>query len=198
MVGQPFSTRPSYLQSIRGLLRLHQLTAAGQDESADADAIRDNLERPWYELSEIERQCVAGLSEDLYSITEASGQPLQTTPQAQRKLLEAIDAREAGDWDKALEILRRWGRYLDPAQLSFLRGSVWHKAGDNETAATFYEHATRLNPDDDHFMCMHLSALRMSDAGAAIARGTSSPALNATSPSSWRKRRTFLPRPRVG
>ena len=31
---RPFSTRPAYVQSIRGLLRLHALSLLGQDETA--------------------------------------------------------------------------------------------------------------------------------------------------------------------
>src|ERR1700677_1576950 len=100
MIGHPFSTRPAYVQSIRGLLRLHRLAETGNDESPEADAIRDNLERPWHELSEIEKQRIAGLSEDLYSISEPVSQALQMVPQAQRKVLEAIEARQSGGWDK--------------------------------------------------------------------------------------------------
>jgi tetratricopeptide (TPR) repeat protein len=151
MPGHPFSTTPAYVQSIRGLLRLHQLAEAGKDESPEADAIRDNLERPWHELSEIEKQRIAGLSEDLYSISEPVGQALEMEPQAQRKVREAIAARQAGSWDKALKLLRTWGKYLDPAVLSFLRATVWESAGDSETAAIFYEHAARLDPGDDPF-----------------------------------------------
>jgi tetratricopeptide (TPR) repeat protein len=152
----------------RGLLRLHVLTEAGQDDSPEADAIRDNLEHPWYVLSEAEKKRISGLSEDLYSISEPVGQPLPMNPQAQRKLLETIEARQAGDWDNALELLRRWGTHLDPAVLSFLRGSVWQEAGDCDTAIPFYQHAARLAPRDDKFACMYLSALRKSDVGAAL------------------------------
>ena len=170
MVRQPFSTRPAYVQSVRGLLQLHVLTEAGQDESPEADAIRDSLERPWYELSEAEKNRVTGLSEDLYSINESSGQPLPMNPQAQRKVLEAVEARQAGEWDKALALLRRWGKHIDPAVLSFLRGSVWQEAGDSETAILFYQHAARLDPGDDKFTCIYLSALRKSNFGAALTR----------------------------
>jgi tetratricopeptide (TPR) repeat protein len=168
MVGQPFSTRPAYVESIRGLLRLHILAETGQDESSEADAIRDSLERPWYDLSEAEKKRISGLSADLYSMSEPAGEPRPMNPQAQRKLLEAVEARQAGDWDEALELLRRWGKHLDPAVLSFLRGSVWQEAGDSDTAIPFYQHASRLDPRDDKFMCMYLSALRKSDLVAAL------------------------------
>jgi uncharacterized protein HemY len=70
-------------------------------------------------------------------------------PQARRKLVEALQARQAGEWDKALELFRRWGKYLDPAVLAYLRGSVWQEAGDSATAALFFAEAGRLAPDND-------------------------------------------------
>src|SRR5260370_1197618 len=96
MSRKPYSSRPAYVQSIRGLLRLHELAQSGQDESPEADAIRDSLERPWYELSEVEKKRIAGLSEDLYAISEPPSQPHDMKPQAQRKLLEADTARQSG------------------------------------------------------------------------------------------------------
>lgn len=86
MVRKPFSTRPAYVESIRGLLRLHALTQNGGDETPEADAIRDGLERPWYELSEPEKKRITGLSEDLYSITDPRSEPLPMSPEAQKKL----------------------------------------------------------------------------------------------------------------
>jgi len=47
---------------------------------------------------------------------------------------------------------------------------VWELAGDSETAVPFYEHASRLAPDDDKFACMYLSALRKAEPAAALTR----------------------------
>ena len=134
---RPFSTSPSYVQSIQGLLRLHELTLKGEDESPEAEAVRDSLDRPWTGLSEVEQKRITGLSEDLYSISNPSGEPIPTNPQAKRKLLEAIEARQSGEWDKALELLRRWGKYLEPAELSSSGGFVWQEAGDNQRPRYF-------------------------------------------------------------
>src|SRR5438128_1578419 len=137
MAKHPFSTNPSYMQSIRGLHRLHELFVAGKSEDPDADAVRDSLERPWNCLSEAEQNRITGLSEDLYSIGEPPGEVLPMNPLVQRKLVEAYEARQAGKWDRALELLRRWGRYLEPPLLSYLRGSIWDEAGDHATAVLF-------------------------------------------------------------
>src|SRR6185312_16924142 len=122
MARHPFSTNPGYIQTIRGLHQIHALTLAGQDDSPEADAIRDRLDRPWYDLSEIEKQRIKGLSEDLYSISDPSQELLPSNPQVQRKLIEISEAKQIGKWDQALELLRRWSRYIDPALLAFLRG----------------------------------------------------------------------------
>jgi tetratricopeptide (TPR) repeat protein len=167
---QPYSTRPAYLQSIRGLLRLHSMSENGRDDSPEAAAIRDALERPWYELSEAEKKRLTGLSEDLYSLGDPKSDPLPMNPQAQRKLVEALDARQSGDWDGALELLRHWGKYIDRAMLAWLRGTVWNAAGDSETAMPFYEHAAQLDPSNDRYTGMYLVALRNSQPELALAR----------------------------
>jgi hypothetical protein len=58
-------------------------------------------------------------------------------------LVEMFDARQAAEWDKALELLRHWGRYLTSFQLSFLRGAIWEEAGDPTIAALFFDHAAQ-------------------------------------------------------
>jgi tetratricopeptide (TPR) repeat protein len=167
---RPFSTSPSYLQSIQGLLRLHELTVSGNEDSSEAEAIRDSLERPWIGLSATEQKRITGLSEDLYSISNPRGNPPPANPQAQRKLLEASQALESGDWDGALDLLRRWGKFLDAAILSFLRGTIWRDAGDNETAVLFYRHAVQLDPSEVSFAVMYLSTLDKTDPVAADQR----------------------------
>ncbi len=165
MARHPFSSSPSYLRNIRGLRELHALTLAGFDESPEADAVRDSLEGPWYDLSEIERQRLKGLSADLYSISDPIEQPLPSNPQVQRKLRESYEANQLGKWDQALDLLRRWGRHVDPALLSFLRGTIWQAAGDNETAVLFFEHASRLDPQS--YKTIYLWTLGCTDPDAA-------------------------------
>lgn len=165
-----FSTDADYVQSVQGLHRLHALSAAGNDDEPEADAVRASLEHPWVRLSEAERRRIAGLSEDLYTISEPAPAALPMNPEAQRKLVEAFEARRAGQWDEALELLRRWGRQVDPALVSYLRGSVWMDAGDYATAALFLRHAAQLEPANENYASLYLLALSRSDLRAAVAR----------------------------
>ena len=157
MTRRPFSTSPSYVQSIQGLLQLHELTLKGEDESPEAEAIRDSLERPWIGLSEVERKRITGLSEDLYSVSEPSGEPISTNPQAQGKLMEAIEARQAGEWDKALqELLRRWGKYWNPLCCLTIVGTFGRERGIIKRPRGFTSMQLESDPSDEQFKAMYL------------------------------------------
>jgi tetratricopeptide (TPR) repeat protein len=169
---QPFPVNPNYQTVIRGLLRMHRLTIDGQFESPEADAIRDAMDGPWEALSDVERKRIGGLSEDLNAISDSmSAQaPLEMNPQVQEKLVQAYDARQRGEWDRALELLRRWGRYAPPALISYLRGTIWQEAGDAGTAAVFVEHACRLEPENGKYHAELLRVLKTANPAEAATR----------------------------
>ncbi|MHB1423788.1 MAG: tetratricopeptide repeat protein [Gemmataceae bacterium] len=169
---KPMTMSPSYLAMVRGTRELHQLLAAGKDDSLEADALRDATDGPWQALSELERNRVRNLSEDLYSLTEAPPPPQPMNPQAQAKLLETFEARKQGEWDRALDLLRRWRAYIDPSLVSYLRGSIWLEAGDPETAALFYRHAYKLEPANGIYQAMALYCLNLVSPSAALKEAT--------------------------
>src|SRR5438034_6784149 len=94
MVAKPLTMNPNYLAMLRGTRELHQLLAAGKDDSPEAEAIRDATDGPWEALSEVERNRVRNLSEDLYSLVEPPPAVQPMNPQAQAKLNEAFEARQ--------------------------------------------------------------------------------------------------------
>jgi tetratricopeptide (TPR) repeat protein len=169
---QPFPVNPSYLTVIRGLLRLHRLTVNGQFESPEADIIHDAMDGPWEALSDVERKRIGGLSEDLNAISDSTSAqaPLEMNPQVQEKLVQAYEARQRGEWDKALELLRRWGRYAPAALISYLRGRIWQAAGDAGTAAVFFEHASRLEPANGNYQAALLHVLKTAGPEVAATR----------------------------
>src|SRR5438309_11948192 len=136
----------NYRAYVRGVRELHQLSVAGKKDSPEADAIRDATDGPWEALSEVERKRVGNLSEDLYSLIEPTPASQPMNPLAQAKLNEAFEARQRGEWDRALELLRKWAPFLSPDVVSFFRGKTWLDAGDTESAVLFLEHACRLQP----------------------------------------------------
>ncbi len=98
--------------------------------------------------------------------------PQPMTAEAQAKLLEAFEARQRGEWDKALDLLRRWRAHIDPSLVSYLRGSIWLEAGDPETAALFYAHAHKLEPTNGNYQAMTLYSLNIADSAAALKEAT--------------------------
>jgi tetratricopeptide (TPR) repeat protein len=161
---------PNYRAYVRGVRELHQLSVAGQDDSPEAAAIRDATDGPWEALTEVERERAGNLSEDLYSLVEPPPAAQPMTPEAQAKLNEAIAATSRGEWDRALELLRRLPAFLSPDGVSFFRGKIWLDAGDTETAVLFLEHASRLQPDNGSYLTILLYALEKVNPSAAQAR----------------------------
>jgi tetratricopeptide (TPR) repeat protein len=150
---KPFPENSNYRSEIRALLRLHRLWVEGKGESPEADAVRDATDGHWELLSEVERKRVRGLSEDLNSIEdqESYQRAAERNPHVRTKLAEVYEARQRGDWDRALALLRTLEKEAPPALVSYLRGSIWLEAGDPEVAVTFIAHATRLEPDNTSY-----------------------------------------------
>jgi tetratricopeptide (TPR) repeat protein len=161
---------PNYRAYVRGVRELHQLAVVGNEDSPEADAVRDATDGPWEALTEVERERVGSLSEDLYSLVEPPPAAQPMTPEAQANLNEAIEATQRGEWDRALEMLRRLKTFLSPDGLSFFRGKIWLEAGDPETAVLFLEHACRLRPENGSYLTLFLDALEKVNPGAARAR----------------------------
>lgn len=135
-----------------GLLRLHQLSLSGEDESQEADHVREAMNELWEDLSKVEKDRFTGLSKDLYAISDGPAQPFEpiSAEQTQAKLGEVIEARERGDWDLALDLLRRWEKHIPPAIVSHQRGEIWQSACEPGVAAVFFSHASHIEPDNEN------------------------------------------------
>lgn len=156
---QPLPQSPAYQEVVRGLLRMHQYTIDGQDDSEEADALREAMGGPWERLTSIERARVAGLSKDLYTITDPPEMPTSESmnAEAQAKLAEGFEACERGEWDRALELLRAWGKFLSAPRLAYLQATIWEGAGDRAVAAVFLEHACQLDPHNENYREMFVN-----------------------------------------
>jgi hypothetical protein len=149
---RPVSESRNYQVVIDGLLRMHRFALDGLYESNAADALRESMSEPWEGLTDAERKRVTGLSQDLYEISDDdSGRVTEPmTNEAQWKLNKAYEGREQGEWDRALEVLRRWGKYVPPALLAYLRGTIWRAMGNTEVAAVFFKHTAELEPEREN------------------------------------------------
>ena len=54
--------------------------------------------------------------------------------------------------------------------VSYVRGGIWLEAGDPATAALFFEHASKLQPDNENYLAMLLHTLSLSDPDEAHRR----------------------------
>lgn len=61
---------PAYLESERLLRQLHDCFLAGMHDSPEADYIRDQMDDPWYAMTEEEKEEIGQLSERLYAEAE--------------------------------------------------------------------------------------------------------------------------------
>ena len=76
------------------LMRLNELIEAGQDEDAEGDAVRDEMDMHWYRMDDRQRQRMRHLSVDLQQLSEVHGKPDQT---------EAVDQ----EWANELQLARK-------------------------------------------------------------------------------------------
>jgi tetratricopeptide (TPR) repeat protein len=170
MASREPTNSPAFRLVVKGLLQLHELSRQGQDDSAEAEAVRDALDGPLSILNDTDKERAQWLSEDLYSVSgpdeSATLQPM--TAEAQLALTEAVEARESGEFDRALKLIRRWESYISPALLSYLRGTVWLDAGYPEVAAVFLKHASELDASNGNYRATYLTALDQSDPKSAL------------------------------
>ena len=148
-----------------GLVALHRLDRAGQDDSSEAESIRDSLDAPLDALNGAEKERAQWLSEDLYSIGEPPstvvGKPM--TPEAQRQLNEAIEARQSREWDRSLSLLRLCKDHVSPAQLSCMRGRIWEEIGYPVVAGAFFAYASESDPANANYRSLYMASLAESD-----------------------------------
>src|SRR5580704_12205327 len=97
----------SYRKVLDGLVRMHQLFVVGERESDEVKQLRDDIDEPYSDLDEEEREAIEGLSTDLLDVETITSEPtLDDIPPAGAKVQEALLAQHAGNYDDALKLLR--------------------------------------------------------------------------------------------
>ncbi len=143
----PTRSEAPVLTYARLLYRLHLLIAEGKGDHEEADALRDEMDAPGYALNQKEHARVGGLSEDLYTLVETGVKHVSMSPEERKAWGEGIaGAIRAGDWDGALQLLRRAPSDLPADRILFAQAWCWHRLGDPETALVFVQEAVRRCP----------------------------------------------------
>src|SRR5260370_1010941 len=117
--------------------------------SVEADPIREEMDGPWYGMTEQEQNRIRGLAEDLTNLTEGGAKSIAMSPEERdRWAMEAKAALGDGfDLDAALAFLRRpFPQGVPPYAIPFLQSRSWERLGNPEVALRFLRQAEPLDP----------------------------------------------------
>ena len=140
----------------RFFCQLRWLVASGQDESAEAETLRDDMDVLWRRLTSADLDRLDALADDLSHIgieRSYSGTVPDDLTGELRKILTGKD------FDRALEFLRENEKRLPPHDVAALRGVLWAELGQHAPAAMFFADAVRLMPGNTQMRALYLRAL---------------------------------------
>jgi tetratricopeptide (TPR) repeat protein len=164
-----FFRNSDFLEYARLLSELHRLIRQGTDESPEGEALRDRMDGSGSRLSSDEVASLNGISADFYSLAESSTESLTSqAPDVQADLRAALEARDRRDFGRSLDLLRKRSAYINPAVLSYVRGSVWGEAGEDLIAVEFFQRAAELEPGNTNYLYMVLHHLSRADPASAV------------------------------
>lgn len=132
------------------LVQLHKEMRAGRADGQKADEIRDQMDIPWYDLTEFEQASIKDASGDLYLIEEGSSKrhlDIGETHESNRKCL--IIALKENDSAKALCFFRRLEKL--EAIHYYIIGRCWEQLGFSVIAKCFYEFVYEYEFNLDRF-----------------------------------------------
>jgi hypothetical protein len=138
----------------RLILDLHLMIASEKCDSDEADMIRDNMDEPWYKLSEYEEMLARRLSVDLYAHNDLiTGKfPTKTNiSDIDDKIKECWNSYQSGNIIEALDILDQIQTDIEPAVVAHLRGICWGALGIKDTELFFAQEAARIDPSKVSF-----------------------------------------------
>ena len=169
MTIQRFFDNPHFRAYVRLLFQLHRMIRVGTDETAEGEELRDQMDGPADHLDQDEIDCVKGISADFYTLSDPPWQVQQPIlPTVREDMKEVLEARDAGAFVKALELLRKNQVYHDTATVTYMRGRIWSEAREREIAVQFFQRAKELAPENGNYAASWLNALRESQADEAL------------------------------
>lgn len=170
-----FFANPDFIEYVELLSQLHELIASDADETPRGEALRDRMDDPGERLSAAEIQGVKRISADFYTLTTTptSGPPPAIDrDEARAEIRSAVEARDRGDFQTALTLLRKHAASIPPGALAYMRGTIWKGAGLLPVALRFYRRAVELEPGNDGYRYLEFECLEKTDPAAARRRAT--------------------------
>jgi len=148
---QRFFDNPHFLAYVRLLHRLHLMIRENADETPAGEAFREQMDQAAGSLLPEEVDCLNAISADFYTLSGAPWEGQPAPPAARAELQKVLDARDAGDYVTALDLLRQNQACCDAAAMAYMRGRIWSAAGENEIAADFFRRAKELAPGNCNY-----------------------------------------------
>jgi tetratricopeptide (TPR) repeat protein len=150
----------SYQKVLDGLLRMHQLFVQGKRKSEEVKQLRNDIDEPYSNLTEQQREEIEGLSTDLFDVEKVLSEPaLGRASSAEEKEFWAIAAQREGRFDEALSLFRGCRSSVPFSRISYHRGQIWEQKGQPKVAKVFFDHAVLLNPNNEEYVASAVSSL---------------------------------------
>jgi tetratricopeptide (TPR) repeat protein len=142
------------------VVRLHRELRHGGVDSADADAVRDEMDAPWAQLSTEERSALDLLSEDLYEVAgKRRVVPLADEDTSGSVLHGAKMSLQRRDYRRTLELLRKAPPQALPIDVRlYMLGRCWDELGFSLAATEFFDSAYEVD-ERANYAVMALNAL---------------------------------------
>jgi tetratricopeptide (TPR) repeat protein len=148
-----FRDNPHYLQIADLLQDLHDLMGRGRGATDEADALREQMEVHWHNLTDEERSRMEGLSADLYTLEPDSPivHPREPGIYTEELAADVRRARDAGGSDRILALLRSRPAEISADRAAALRALCYERLGERDVAIQFFEHAVRVSSRPDAY-----------------------------------------------
>ena len=161
LMSKRFADNPDYCLYETLLIQVHKLIASGDGDSDAADALREQMDDPWYRLSEDEQARLRGLSGDLYLLVNSEKTEPEFPPGiTSREWAEHLqEARDWSDWTTVLSMVRRRPALLPPEEAALLRAQAYDALGHPNPALLFLDFAHRVNKKDAAYRAVRMLML---------------------------------------
>ena len=151
----------SVIQYENMLLRLHDLFRLGQDESDEAEQIRDEMSEPERFFTQDDVHLLNGLSADLYMLQNQEIYETLKQGETQETLKQDLaKAYQAEDMPSLLRCLRKAPNHISAEGVASLRAYAYEKLGLIESSLRFLFHAASLSATPNEYLLSTLPLLQ--------------------------------------
>jgi hypothetical protein len=164
----PHPTEGAILEYSRRLKKLHEFIREGEGDSDEADALRDEMDDSYFQLTPEEIEGLESLSADLHVLGE--DRPLSGDRPADGAMRrQMLDAARGDDWGKLRSLLDSDADSSELFDRILFRAIYWAALKDYESSLEFLEFlARRVEEDRSRFEIMQSELDRFARVGKSI------------------------------